>query len=130
MSALRTFTWAGIIATGITNLHGSVATSGRLLDSISGTKNNYAPTGIDSATILALNGTGTITGIVAQPLGTLKIIYFQGTITLSNNGSGSDPANRIRWNGGTSITFASGDVAFIWYLSSNWSLVTNNRNLT
>lgn len=88
--------------TGIHSFGSQVRLTGTITPSVSSDQDNWAPTGIEGAnTILAdVTGTREITGIDAQPDGTILVITNVGTGILNfaaNGDTSSDAENRILW---------------------------------
>lgn len=93
-------------------------------------QNNWNPTGLSSARIIRISSDAarTITGIVAQPAGTLLTIYNTGSqnIILAHADTvNSSAANVIICPGAVSLTLNGGDSATIWYDSVNalWRVI-------
>lgn len=93
------------------------------------TTNNYNPTGLSGASIIIQSATAAtaITGLVAQPTGTVVTIVVPTTstfpITLSNLNGGSSAANQFRLPGSTTWTIDIGYSATLRYTGSDWQLL-------
>lgn len=91
--------------------------------------NNYAPTGIDTASVVRLSSDAArnITGIVPPRSGSYLILFNIGTnnIVLSNDSSSSSAANRFAIGG--NITIKPNEGAVIWYdpTSTRWRRPTD-----
>lgn len=88
----------------------------------SGTVNDYAPTGLATARRVRLDLTGDValTGIEAQPPGTLLTLHHVGTnpayeLTLKADDAGSAAANRFRLSNGTDRIISTNGSATLWY---------------
>lgn len=86
-----------------------------------GTLNDWNPTGLAGARIISINASGVvnITGIAAQPNGTLLTLYggFNPgpTLTLKNASASSAAGNRFACPGSADFVLASGLTITFWY---------------
>lgn len=101
---------------------------------IAGTVNNYAPAGGNATAWWRLlsSATALITGIAAQPVGTLLFVDNIGgthSISFSNEAGGSTAANRITTPSGETWTLpAGGGIVLVYDVSDRWrffSIATN-----
>ena len=129
MLAVRAACNTNIATTGAADLRDGVSFSGTMFATVTGSLNDYNPSGFGASTTLLLSGTATITGMQNAPQqGTLKILYCAtGTVTISRNDAGSNIVNRFLWGAETNnLTLLPGRAATFMYLAAKWVLICTN----
>jgi hypothetical protein len=107
-------------------------------DSSTGTQNNFAPTGLGSASVLVESPASalTINGLASPVSGQFLIVINAGvgTVTIGNEAAGSTAANRIWAQNDSNLTLAGNSTdpntgALLWYSASasRWLVIAANQ---
>lgn len=121
------FKWYGgttqvgsLTGTGNWSIFGAPAFSATISPSAlaNGNNNDYNPSGLSTAFALRLSANGggsTLTGLAAQPSGSIRVVcdIAGGNLSFTNNDAASTAANRFTLNG--TVTIAAGECITIWY---------------
>ena len=107
--------------------------SGNISASISGTNNNWTPTGLADAFQINITtaSSGTITGITGGVDGRiLLLITTTGRITLSHNDSASSATHRIQVSGGRNLILNRGDSVILRWedTTDTWRTISMIRS--
>jgi hypothetical protein len=114
----------GLINAGKLRLVGAVTPS-----ALTANQNDWNPTGLANANVLRINATAarTITGMAAQPDGTLLLVYNASafTITLPHDSNSSAAANRIYTPGAANFLLTQKKSAWMRYdgPQARWTIV-------
>lgn len=126
----NTSSQSGATVTGTATLSGQVIFNGDVTGTINANTNDYNPVGLANANRLLLNCTGafSLTGIVAQSIGTTLIIINTSnanTLRIANNNVGSAGANRFLMN--ANVLLAPNQSCMVQYDLTNarWRVISH-----
>jgi hypothetical protein len=136
LQSLSTLSLTNGVTSGPLNVKEGIQLSGLIAVAVSGTLNDYNPTGLDKATMVGVTGTATITGMQAAPTGTIKIIFNfsgAGTVTISRENAASAALNRFSWgSAGGDIPLILGQAIVCIYtagVSARWLVLCSNKSM-
>jgi len=127
--------WMAIASSTISALAGPVALTGDIASTVTGAQNDFAPTGLESASVIEWAGASaaTITGLTGGYDGRIIVLRNKNTgagasLTLKNQDAGSSGANRFFTPNGVDYVLAPVESVVLQYSSlTAWTLLAPQK---